>query len=447
MQTTHAGTIGALDRSAVLDWYRLNRRRSRSLFDLVADDAYKTSPIPLRHVIAFYEGHLPVFTFNTLIKKALGRPGIDERYERLFARGIDPEDEDAARLAGRDTWPDRHEILAYAEEVDRRILDVLENEDLTRSGHPLLDRAEAVFTILEHEAMHHETLLYILHRLPYSMKNRPTGADPVFGGEAPVHHMARVAAGAATLGADRDVAAFGWDNEFPKRTVDVPAFEIDVYAVTNRDWIDFQNAGGYERRELWTPKGWAWRQEQDIRHPLFWEPRRQGFVWRGMFDEFPLPGAWPVYVSWEEARAYANWKEMRLPTEAEFQRAAYGTPEGVERPYPWGEDAPDARHGNFDFHRWDPMPVGSHPLGASAWGVHDLLGNGWEWTSTTFDGFPGFRAMNSYPEYSADFFDGEHYVMKGGSSATARELLRASFRNWFRPNYPYTYTTFRLARS
>src|SRR5262245_13827286 len=203
MRTTKATPFGGLDRSAVIDWYKLTRRRSRQLFDLVVDDAYKTSPIPLRHVIAFYEGHLPVFSFNTLMKKALGRPGIDERYERLFARGIDPEDEAAARVSGRDSWPDRHEILAYADEADRRILDALENDDLTRAGHPLLDRAEAVFTILEHEAMHHETLLYILHRLPYSMKRRPENAEPVAGGDAPAPRTASVAAGKATVGADR----------------------------------------------------------------------------------------------------------------------------------------------------------------------------------------------------------------------------------------------------
>ncbi len=153
--------------------------------------------------------------------------------------------------------------------------------------------------------------------------------------------------------------------------------------------------------------------------------------------------AWPVYVSHAEATAYARWRGRRLPTEAEFHRAAYGTPAGGERPYPWGDAPPDATRGHFDFHAWDPAPVGSHPAGASAWDVHDLLGNGWEWTSTVFDGFAGFRPMASYPNYSADFFDGQHYVMKGGSPVTARELLRRSFRNWFRPHYPYVYATFR----
>jgi formylglycine-generating enzyme required for sulfatase activity len=166
-----------------------------------------------------------------------------------------------------------------------------------------------------------------------------------------------------------------------------------------------------------------------------------------MFEDIPLPLAWPVYVSQAEARAFARWKGRRLPTEAEFHRAAFGTPDGSERQFPWGDAAPDGSRGNFDFAHWEPVPAGSRPAGASAWGVQDLVGNGWEWTSSVFEPFPGFRPMVSYPEYSADFFDGQHFVMKGASQATARDLIRRSFRNWFRPNYPYVYATFRTARS
>jgi formylglycine-generating enzyme required for sulfatase activity len=136
---------------------------------------------------------------------------------------------------------------------------------------------------------------------------------------------------------------------------------------------------------------------------------------------------------------------MRLPSEAEYQRAAFGSP-GGERLHPWGDDEPTSEHGVFDFSSWDPEPVGSHPKGTSAWGVDDLVGNGWEWTSTAFAPFPGFQPMASYPEYSADFFDGEHFVMKGASPATARDLLRPTFRNWFRARYPYVYATFRCVR-
>jgi formylglycine-generating enzyme required for sulfatase activity len=146
-----------------------------------------------------------------------------------------------------------------------------------------------------------------------------------------------------------------------------------------------------------------------------------------MFESLPLPLDWPVYVSQVEASAYARWKGRRLMTEPEFHRAAEGSTTG-----------------HFDFAGFDPIPVGSHP--PSAAGVFDLVGNGWEWTSTVFAPFEGFAPMRSYPEYSADFFDGRHYVMKGASPATARELVRPSFRNWFRGNYPYVYAKFRTAQ-
>jgi len=148
-----------------------------------------------------------------------------------------------------------------------------------------------------------------------------------------------------------------------------------------------------------------------------------------MFEALPLPLNWPVYVSHAEASAYARWKGRRLMTEAEFHRAAEG-----------------ASAGHHDFAGFDPIPVGSYPGTASRWGAHDLIGNGWEWTSTVFAPFAGFVPMRSYPEYSADFFDGRHYVMKGASPATAAELARPSFRNWFRANYPYVYAKFRTAR-
>jgi formylglycine-generating enzyme required for sulfatase activity len=162
-----------------------------------------------------------------------------------------------------------------------------------------------------------------------------------------------------------------------------------------------------------------------------------------MFEEIPLPLDWPVYVSHAEAAAYARWVGKELPTEAQFHRAAYGTPDGQERQFPWGDGPPEPQRANFNFQRWDPAPVGAYPAGSSAFGVADLVGNGWEWTSSVFAPLAGFQAFPFYPGYSADFFDGKHYVIKGGSARTAARLLRRSFRNWFQPHYPYVYATFR----
>ena len=166
-----------------------------------------------------------------------------------------------------------------------------------------------------------------------------------------------------------------------------------------------------------------------------------------MFAEVPLPLNWPVFVSQAEASAYLRWAGKVLLTEAQFHRAAYGNPEGKERAFPWGDEPPDQRCGNFDFYSWDPAPVGSHPLGNSAFGVADLVGNGWEWTSTLFRPFPGFERFAFYPGYSANFFDGKHYVMLGASWATDRALVRRTFRNWFQPHYPYVFAKFRCVRA
>jgi ergothioneine biosynthesis protein EgtB len=439
-------TSSAIDRSTFVSWYRRNRERSRALFDLLTDDAYYTQPIALRHPIVFYEGHLPAFSFNTVVKKALGRAGIDERLERLFARGIDPSEVTSTPTGLRDTWPTREAVRAFADEADGRVLDALEHEELDRPGHPLLDRSEAVFAILEHEAMHQETLLYMWHRMPFSAKRKPAGYLPRVHARAPVQQWVDVPGGKATLGVDRDAEPFTWDNERPSYIRDVARFSIERQNVTNAAFLEFVDAGGYRNERWWRPEDWAWIQREDVMHPLFWERHDHAWYWRGMFELIPLPLAWPVYVSFAEAAAFARWRNARLPTEAEFQRAAFGVPDGPERRHPWGDSEATATRGVFDFSSWDPEPAGSHPDGRSAWGVDDMVGNGWEWTRTVFGPFPGFVSLPSYPEYSADFFDEEHFVMKGASPATARELLRPTFRNWFRARYPYVYATFRCVR-
>ena len=399
---------------SLIEWHRAIRARTRGLFELITPDAYYDRPIALRNPIVFYEGHLPAFAVNTLVKLSLRGKGIDERIETLFARGIDPESEDAVK-SPTDVWPAREDVQAYATEADALIERTLRET--------FLEGGEAVFTVLEHELMHQETLIYMLHELPYGKKVWSGRLQPADCRRAEAHRSIRIPRGKATLGAPRD-GRFGWDNEFPELIVDVDAFEIDSRNVTNGEYLEFVEATG-------------------AKLPHFWNENRQ---WRGMFAAVPLPLDAPVYVTYEEASSYARWKGARLPTEAEYHRAAYGTPSGEERLHPWGDDPPDATRGNFDFASWEPVAAGSFPNGASAWGVLDLVGNGWEWTSTPFAPFPGFEAMPSYPVYSADFFDDAHFVLKGASPVTPRELVRRTFRNWFRPNYPYVFATFRCVR-
>ncbi len=168
-----------------------------------------------------------------------------------------------------------------------------------------------------------------------------------------------------------------------------------------------------------------------------------------MFSEVPLPLNAPVYVTHAEASAYARWRGKTITHRSGVSSGRIcgecgRNREGRERPYPWGNAEPDASRGNFDFHHWDPVDVDANPAGDSASGISQLVGNGWEWTATQFAPFPGFQPMPFYPGYSQNFFDEEHYVMKGGSPVTAACMLRRSFRNWFRPNYPYVYASFRL---
>ncbi|MCA1586432.1 MAG: DinB family protein, partial [Acidobacteria bacterium] len=163
--------IPTIARDTAIAWYRRNRARTTALFDLLSPDLYYTKPIALRHPIVFYEGHLPAFSLNTLVKKGLGRAGVDAGLERLFARGIDPDD--ASQANEPSSWPKREEVQAFAVAADALVLDALANADLDVPNHPLLRGAEAVFAILEHEAMHQETLLYMWHRLPHEHKTRP----------------------------------------------------------------------------------------------------------------------------------------------------------------------------------------------------------------------------------------------------------------------------------
>jgi ergothioneine biosynthesis protein EgtB len=291
--------------------------------------------------------------------------------------------------------------------------------------------------------MHAETLAYMLHQLPLDWKARQANA-PVANAHPVDFGMVEIPSGSTLLGLSRDDgAAFGWDNEYEAHRVTVPAFAIDRYKVTNAEYLEFMNAGGYSDRSLWPEAGWSWKEEQDIRQPVFWKRRNRRWYYRTMFDELPLPLDWPAYVSHAEASAYARWAGKALPAEAEWHRAAYGTPDASERSQPWGMEPPGAAHGYLDFQRWDPVPVNAFPRGRSAFGVDGLIGNGWEWTSSLFEPFEGFQPFASYPGYSANFFDGKHYVLKGGSTRTAACMLRRSYRNWFQPHYQYAYAGFR----
>jgi ergothioneine biosynthesis protein EgtB len=417
------------------------RRRTDELFALLRPDALLDRPIPERHRIIFYLGHLEAFDWNLICRNSLGMTSFRPEFDRLFAFGIDPVDGGLPKDQPED-WPGIANIEAYNTQVRRSVDDAVRRSDMSGNAGNL-KQGWAFNIAIEHRLMHAETLAYMLHWLPLEKKIAPAAPGPL--SEPPFEpRMIEIPAGRATLGIPRSAEpVLGWDNEYEEHAVDAEAFAIDRFKVTNGDFLKFVDAGGYQNRSLWTGEDWQWIQGRGLTHPMFWTRGADHWCIRTMFSVVPLPLSWPVYVSHAEASGYAKWKGMQLPTEAQWHRAACGTRQGRERGYPWGEEAPEELEGNYDFRRWDPVPVGCFPSTESAFGVSGLLDNGWEWTSTTFAPFSGFEPLPFYPGYSADFFDGKHYVIKGGSPRTAAPLLRRSFRNWFQPHYPYLYCGFR----
>jgi formylglycine-generating enzyme required for sulfatase activity len=373
------------------------RARTDDLFALVRRDALYDRPIAERHRIIFYLGHVEAFDWNLVSGHGLPLRSFHPEFDRLFAFGIDPPPGQLPGDQPRD-WPGIAEVERYNRRTRQEIDAVL-----AELPEVLLHVA------IEHRLMHAETFAYILHNLAYEKKvaGQPAACEET---PAPRPRMLDLAAGRVQLGLTSG-EGFGWDNEFQAHCVDVPAFSMGEYKVTNGEYLEFVQQGAAP--------------------PHYW--REQGGQWfyRGMFQETPLPLDWPVYVTQREAQAYAGWRGMRLPSEAEFHRAA--TAAGVSS--------------NVDFRRWDPIPVTADDAGDGGAAPRQLVGNGWEWTSSVFAPFPGFTPFPFYTNYSAPFFDGAHYVLKGGSPRTAACLLRPSFRNWFRPEYPYAYATFRMVRA
>jgi gamma-glutamyl hercynylcysteine S-oxide synthase len=419
------------------------RQQSDALFQLLHDASFYERPIPERHRFVFYLGHLEAFDWNLLRERVAGTKPFHPELDRLFAFGIDPVGGGLPSDQPSD-WPALSLVRDYVARV-RSALDTNMEGEIPHSSINSNDEAplDCLLNVaIEHRLMHVETLAYMLHQLAFDKKMSQT--EPGFPGAAPaLRRMIEIPSGAAHLGMPRARGEFGWDNEFEVSLVEVPAFEIDQFQVTNGQYAEFIAAGGYETRAFWSDDDWNWKTRQGISHPVFWKQVGDQWRYQTMFREIPLPHDWPVYVSHAEGWAYARWAGKSLPTEAEWHRAAYGTQNGTENLYPWGADAPRPDRGNFDLVRWSPAPVNAFPAGRSAFGVDGLLGNGWEWTSTVFAPFPGFQPFPFYRGYSADFFDGKHFVTKGGSARTAACMLRRTFRNWFQPHYQYVYAGFR----
>jgi gamma-glutamyl hercynylcysteine S-oxide synthase len=406
------------------------RKQSDRIFRLVRKEWLDFPAIPLRHPVIFYWGHLEAFDLNLLERALQQTPSRDTSWDRLFAFGVDPAS--AAGLQARE-WPAVPAVWKYAQ--SRRML-----------VDRLLPHCElrVLSMCLEHRLMHIETLIYLLHQLPYRARHaviglkRPRSAD-----SAPVEMLA-IPEGEAALGPS-GADDFVWDNEMGNRASWEAPFHVSRTKITNGQYLDFVREGG--------PM------------PPFWRSRAGRFTLQGFHFEMPLPMDWPVYVSQEDAAAFARWRGASLPSEAQFHRYSQGRQSPIPNSQARTSHGRSGQRANvqrlqtqhsqpprvhsvsptravtlFDC---DPCSV-SASAGQSVHGVQQCFANGWEWTRDPFEPLGDFQPDPLYPGYSEPFFGAEHSVLKGASPATPPRLGRASFRNWFRNDYRYAYTGFRL---
>lgn len=426
------------------------RRSTRAIFDLADESVLHESPGFGFRPIIWHLAHIGVFEAYWLLQKLNGDPPPDPRYEVIFDPIKTPR-ESSKNL------PSRREMETFLDSVRERVLDILDRADLD-SGDPLFRDGYLFRLVLEHELQHQETLLYLFQMLPPEVKHRPAVYTELNSGTADIpsadgeqrstsggEKMVTVPAGPFLQGASG--TGFVYDNELPSHTVNIPAFRLDRYLTTNAEYEEFIADGSYSRRELWSDEGWAWRVSENVTHPLYFVQNNRGWAVRTMFEEAVSLSNHPVSgVSWHEAEAYARYRGKRLPTEAEWEKAAaWDADTGENRPFAWGNQVPDTNRCTFNNDSWETSEVGTHPAGNSPFGLADVTGNVWEWTSTPFAGYPGFQPF-PYPEYSQEWFDGDHRVLKGGSWATRAPLLRNSFRNFFRRHFRIAFAGIRLAK-
>jgi iron(II)-dependent oxidoreductase len=368
-----------------------------------------------------------------LLRQAAGAPAVDASLDDIYDAFRHPRpNRPSLPLLGP------ADARRYIAEVRGRVLDTLEGIELEG---PLLDRGFVYGMVVQHEQQHDETMVATL-QLMDGPGYRPL-APPAPPG-SPVAAEVTVAAGPFVMGTDDE--AWAYDNERPAHVVDLPGFRIDAAPVTNGAYAGFVADGGYDEPRWWTEDGWAWRTKADLRAPEFWRAEGGGrwsrlrFGWR---EDLPLDE--PVqHVCWFEADAYARWAGKRLPTEAEWEKAASWGPDGTKRRWPWGDAAPEGR-ANLGQSHFRPAPVGAYRGGVSAYGCHQMIGDVWEWTSSDFEPYPGFATF-PYREYSEVFFGSGYKVLRGGSWATSAQAVRPTFRNWDHAIRRQIFAGFRCAR-
>lgn len=417
------------------------RARTLLLVGALSDDDLRRQHDPLMSPIVWDLGHIGHFEEVWLLENVesggTGREGL---------RGIYNPFENPRAVRDELPLPSLPECRRYLGDVRRAVLERLASLDLGAET-PLLRDGFVYRLVLQHEYQHNETILQTLQLkqgAPYSPPRQLAPPSP--SPDAPAADaMVTFPGGEVTIGSDDHSVCY--DNERPRHRCEIGPFTIDVHPVTNGAYLRFVEDGGYRRRDVWSPAGWAWREEQGIEAPKYWAPAEEGWTERAFGDSLPLDPSRPVcHVDYWEADAYARWAGKRLPTEIEWEVAAAWDPvEGRARAYPWGDAPPTPSHANLDALVFETTPIGSYPAGVSALGCWDMLGNVWEWTSSDFGPWPGYETF-PYPEYSEVFFGDEYKVLRGGAWATRGGAIRNTFRNWDYPIRRQIFSGVRCAR-
>ena len=416
------------------------RERTRLLLAPVSDEDLAAQHDPIMSPPIWDYGHIGNYEELWLLDKAFGK-GLSERemYDMYDASLHPREERPSLNLL------DRHDADQYLEAIRKSVLEALQEADL-KGDDPLLSDGFVYHMILQHEAQHNETLLQTF-QLIQGHGYRPETRIELPSGNQPREEMTFVPGGPFPMGTtDRSIAL---DNERDEHERHVPGFHLDTTPVTNRAFRRFVESGGYEKEELWEPEGWRWKNEENISSPKHWYQPEPHSWWteRFGFDEPLNPDAPVVHVSWYEADAYARWSGKRLPTEAEWEKAASWDPETeTRRLFPWGDEPPTRKRANLDQLAFRASEVGAYPAGASAYGVLGMIGDVWEWTASDFASYPGFASF-PYKEYSEVFFGPGYKVLRGGSWATRPVAVRNTFRNWDYPIRRQLFVGFRCAKS
>ncbi len=412
------------------------RDRSRALTDCVDDVDLTTQHSPLMSPLVWDLAHIGNQEELWLVRDIGGREPVRRDIDELYDAFAHPR-------ATRPSLPllNPSEARQYVDQVRDKSWDVLDRSPLR--GRRLEEDGFAFAMIAQHEQQHDETML-ATHQLRRGSAVLAAQAAPRTA--AVPRGEVVVPGGEFEMGTSTDPWAL--DNERPAHRVTVRAFAIDAAPVTNGRYLEFMADGGYRRPELWSERGWAHRVAAELDAPQFWVDDGAGAWWRRAFGTMePVREHQPVvHVSWFEAQAYARWAGRRLPTETEWERAARWDPaSGRSRRFPWGDEEPTPEHANLGQRHLEPAEVGAYPVGVSPLGVHQLIGDVWEWISSDFLPYPGFSAF-PYREYSEVFHGGDYKVLRGGSFGTDPVACRGTFRNWDHPIRRQIFAGFRCAR-